>query len=623
MNIKTISLSHVVLFLILLIAHISLFNYPAPIIFVGLLVVGTIYSSLLWIIGILSFLFKKESRIIVWLTAGLFTVTTSIVIIVFAIDYVGNTNWTTNFTLEYIIKYAKQLSYLNDNLPVPLYLIYILFTVFIALILFFYLKVSPIILLFINSLTTQIHNHSLSKKNISYLFLSFMMVPFFLYSYHATQSDTTEDLWDGEPITDLFLPKIEISLKDRINAPVAITDFNISNGKDIKDKPNIILIIADALRADHVSAYGYDRPTTPFLDKLIKDKKAIKVENAFSTCAESNCGILSTLDSRPYNEIKPNNINIQRVLKSIGYDINLILSTDHTWAGLKENYPPYDIFYDGNSAAGKFAMTDDELVIDRLSNIKKHDKPAFFYFHLMSNHQSGIRKKQFAKYTPYKNSNDWFYRLPIISSMLGTNKTILETNFYDNGIMQTDFYISQIFNQLSKKGYLKNSIVWIIADHGEALGEHGHYGHLQGLYNEETHIPMIIVDNKLELYKERYFSSQLDFAPTIVDRLGIEKPNSWKGRSLLKKKKGIYITHHNIPSRGGDKAIIVKTDDDKIYKMIYIKNPFKVKGVYDLSIDTAEKNNLNNTINTSLVKMLTSQLHIGKGEKQLVANHTM
>ena len=264
------------------------------------------------------------------------------------------------------------------------------------------------------------------------------------------------------------------------------------------------------------------------------------------------------------------------------------------------------MFFDGND--NKNFLIDDQLVLDKLSTIAPYKKPSFFYFHLLSNHSASNRKKIFEKFTPTISPNDWFYRLPIIKNIFGTDKVLLETNFYDNGILATDYYISQIFEQLTEKGYMQNSIVWIIADHGEAIGERGHFGHIGNLYNEEIKIPMIIVDSKPEMYKERNFSTQLDIAPTILDRLGIDIPKNWKGTSLLKKKEGTFVTHHSVPDREGNKALIMKTDDNQIFKILYVDQPLIIQGIFNLTADKDEKNDLNNNANKFLIDKFMTYL---------------
>lgn len=615
MTITKIITFHTLFFIALVCYFVFAYDYPVPILPISFLVIACIYLAIFWVIGFLGIAIPIKSTFMRGLMALLLTAVGSSIVFVYLLNFVGNSNWGTNVTFKFIIQYAQELPKLEGTLPIPLVGIYGLLLLFIGLMFSLYFRLSKVILKKMSDFKLQALTSKLSFKEYSYLVLSFLIIPFTLFIYSYSQTDQINDMWDGEPLTDLLLPHTTITLgKTQINPKFMDNNYIATN---IDNKPNVILIIADALRADHLKPYGYKRSTSKFIDHLLKTKQAIKVENAFSTCAESNCGILSTLSSRPFNEIDKNNIKVNNVLKGLHYDVNFILSADHNWSNLKSHYPPHDVFHDGSSQK-KYTIIDDQLVLDRLDKIPNYKKPAFFYFHLMSNHPAGIRKKAFAKYKPYKSDHDWFYKLPLIKNFFISDRNELDNNFYDNGIVSTDFYISKIFEQLTQKGYMKNSIVWIIADHGEAIGEHGHYGHIKSLYNEETRIPMIIVDSKPELYKERFFATQLDVAPTILDRLGIEPPKSWKGTSLLKKKEGTFVSLHNVPDRKGDKAVIIKTDDNLIYKMLFNdKDVFKIKGIFNLTKDMAEKHDLNKPSNELLIEKLKSYA------KQQGNNHTI
>ena len=602
MNTKKLISLHVFVFLGILITFSIMFNYPLPISVLSMMIIASFYLGLNLVIGVVGVLTQNKSMPVHLIASSLYTITTCFILLIFALNFIGNSNWGTNVTFAFMLKYAQQLSSLESSLPIPLSVIYLILLTIATFIFVFYYKV---IHHFSTPLTQLFKDITSSKGTVKqgiYLIVSIFFIPILLFFHQNFQHPTTDDIWDGEPFTDLFLPYTTITHNtnfiDEDNYQYPVTN------SDITDKPNIIIIIADALRADHVGVYGYDRITTPFIDNLVNTKKAIKIDNAFSTCSESGCGILSTLGSRPYDEISRKNIKINNVLKAHDYDINFILSADHSWGGLDEHYPPYDLFYDGNSTK-KHAPTDDQLVLEKLTQISSYKKPTFFYFHLMSNHPMGMRKRQFDKYTPTLGPHDWFYNLPIIRNIYNRDPPLLRNNYYDNGIVSTDYYISQIFNQLTKKGYMENSIVWIIADHGEAQGEHGQYGHVQSLYNEETRIPMIIVDSQLDKYKERFFATHMDIAPTILNRLNIKIPESWKGSSLLNKKVGTHITHHNIPSRDGDKGIIVKTDDNQIFKLLYNdKDSFKVMAIFNITKDLSEKHNLNKPENKLLINKL-------------------
>src|SRR5262249_26904415 len=110
-------------------------------------------------------------------------------------------------------------------------------------------------------------------------------------------------------------------------------------------KRNVIFIFVDSLRADHMSVYGYARPTTPFLEKLRDAGRLRQVQLALSTCAESDCGILSTLGSRPFRHLQPENFTLLQLLHDQGYKIYQILSGNHDWGGLRRGYGTEQTMY--------------------------------------------------------------------------------------------------------------------------------------------------------------------------------------------------------------------------------------------------------------------------------------
>src|SRR5204862_5169484 len=118
----------------------------------------------------------------------------------------------------------------------------------------------------------------------------------------------------------------------------------------------------------------------------------------------------------------------------------------------------------------------------------------------------------------------------------GDDETVAKNN-YDNGIVEADATIEKLFGKLREKGYLANSLIVILADHGEGLGDHGlgwaGLGHLRTMYQESIRIPLLIYDESDVHYGNLKFATQIDVAPTIVDRLGLRIPPSWEGRSLL------------------------------------------------------------------------------------------
>ncbi|WP_145155944.1 sulfatase-like hydrolase/transferase [Pseudomonas oryzihabitans] len=300
-------------------------------------------------------------------------------------------------------------------------------------------------------------------------------------------------------------------------------------------KRNLILIIGDALRPDHMSIYGYPRKTTPNLIKTSKTYQTLVFHGMKAVCAESACGLLATASSRPLHLMPSRPLTLSEIMVRNGYITRLILSGDHTnFYSLKEMYGRTDIYLDGTNQKAHY-INDDLLILEFLKDIPQDDKkkPAFFQFHLMSTHGLGLRQKINEKFLPASNYYGWQAqkKIRIASSAEDAQKA---TNYYDNGVLQFDAITKEILELLEQKGYLENSTIVLTADHGEMLGEHNFFGHQRSTYEEVLNIPFII---QRRGYTEKGLppwpiASQIDIAPTILKELDIPAPTTWKGIAL-------------------------------------------------------------------------------------------
>lgn len=300
-------------------------------------------------------------------------------------------------------------------------------------------------------------------------------------------------------------------------------------GQHSFDRKNVIIITVDSLRPDHMQAYGYHRATTPFLSRLRAQGKLRQAQLATSTCAESNCGIVSTLFSRTLHHQVPEDFSLFALLKDQGYDTHFVLSGNHDWMGLREMYGnELTSYFDGRNSS-RWGWSDDRVLLEGLDRIGSYERPSFFYFHLMSVHILGHKEDRYRVFTPA------VAKLNMQTMFRKEYDRTRVVNTYDNGVIQADDTIRRLFDALDRKGYLHNSIVMILADHGEALAERadGMYGHVNWLYQELITIPMLIYDESPADYRGLAYATQLDVAPTIVDRLGLPIPDSWEGVSLL------------------------------------------------------------------------------------------
>jgi glucan phosphoethanolaminetransferase (alkaline phosphatase superfamily) len=375
---------------------------------------------------------------------------------------------------------------------------------------------------------------------------------------------------------------------------------------DTYEKKNVILIIGDSLRSDHMQVYGYERPTTPYLNSLFEKGKLRKVKMALATCPESACGILSTLGSINYKSISNYNFKIHDLLWDLGYNVYFLLSGDQThYENLRWYFgQSIDLYYDGNDADG-FSMNDDRLILEGLRKVPNYkDTPSFFYFHLMSPHFLGDKLEAYNRYIPSEINQEYS------TFVRGVKDRTAYVNRYDNGIIQTDAMIEEIFKELGEKGYLRNSIVVILGDHGEGLGERGNFGHDKNLYQEDINIPFLIYDDPEINYRNLEFATQLDVAPTIINRLGLPVPHTWEGESLLNEDKKCFSYHQTRSKTNGTQAIFYRVDG-KIYK--YMSWAAKDEGksreeLYELISDPGEKRNLISVANFDLEKLIGEKM---------------
>ncbi|HEX2199191.1 MAG TPA: sulfatase-like hydrolase/transferase [Burkholderiales bacterium] len=294
-------------------------------------------------------------------------------------------------------------------------------------------------------------------------------------------------------------------------------------GSDLK---NVVLIVVDALRPDHMGIYGYRRDTTPNLSRLDQAGLVRKGPPMRATCASSFCGLLAITASKFVHQVASRPITLQEALRLHGYRVHLMLGGDHTlFYGLKRAYGKVDSYFDGRSRSVIGYFNDDRRLLDHLAGFPDWDgRPAMLQFHLMSAHLLGRRDPALAKY------------VPAAPYAVALNRDRERTvNFYDNGVLQADAIIADILAMLQRKRYLDNTVVAITADHGESLGEHGLYQHANGVREEVLRVPFLLLSYGYRAsgrLAPRVLASQVDVAPTLLAELGLPPPASWAGSAL-------------------------------------------------------------------------------------------
>ena len=329
------------------------------------------------------------------------------------------------------------------------------------------------------------------------------------------------------------------------------------------ERLNVLLIGIDTLRADHLGTYGYPRPTSPHIDSLAAEglRFAQVIAPAPWTLPSFTSLLTSLYPSRHgagrggrggYTHAHPDTLLLSEILYSEGYRTagmtgSYIVSSRY---GLEQGYETYRHPY--KAAGFESSPVDTPEVVKWLE--ESRDSPFFLFWHIMDPHlpywveQPEIVERfvepeyegPFEHYVDYqilvqrpgrrRYAHEGHPDIPEMSD--ADRRRIID--FYDAEIAETDAHIGTVLNALENLGLADNTIVIVTADHGEGLGEHGHYHHGYTLYEDQIRIPLILRwpgGPKGEVFNEPV--STVDLLPLLLDTLGLAVPEDVQGVNRL------------------------------------------------------------------------------------------
>lgn len=360
-----------------------------------------------------------------------------------------------------------------------------------------------------------------------------------------------------------------------------------------KRKPNIILIVADALRAKQLPSYGYKNILTPHIDKLVKDSVIFKHCFVRSPVTTPSFSCLFSGLLFPSNGLAEGEKTLGQYLKEGGYRTVGIVSSNVLWSYESHGTNHFDSGFDEyiqDVQLNKypFFRENEETTQDVLRELERSKdlkKPFFLFVHYMDPH------------APYRPS-------------------------YDKEIEKIDAETGKIIKKLKELNLYENSLILFTSDHGESLGnpvaDHGFpKGHGWSLYTEQIHVPLIV-----KFPDSQYVQSvdqivrNIDLMPTILDYVRIEYgQKELDGKSLLpavKKDKNLDLISFHIGQShrvcpDGSLAVLFMDKGD-IYH--FIKGIFSDQDqkLYNITKDPDERNNLVHDPNFSGIKSMSKNL---------------
>jgi arylsulfatase A-like enzyme len=317
-------------------------------------------------------------------------------------------------------------------------------------------------------------------------------------------------------------------------------------------RPNVLLIVVDALRADHLGAYGYARPTSPVFDAMAN--RATLFTRAHSTTSWTNPAVESLftgehpriLEPGAAQFILPNTRTLAAAFRDAGYRTgaiiaNPVLPPDLGLAQGFETYLPVSGWVHGWSQRPKeSAEAVNDAATGWLRETSQPARPWLLYLHYMDTHWP---------YTPPAAEAQRFWRstnadvqpaMPVVNERVGRRQGALSpdearqaADLYDAAIAHFDAQLGQLIAAMETAGQLANTTICITADHGEELGDHGGVQHARTLYEEVLHIPLLVISPRAVRGERVDRLVQLtDVGRTLLDLAGLSAVD-FPGRSLL------------------------------------------------------------------------------------------
>jgi arylsulfatase A-like enzyme len=379
-----------------------------------------------------------------------------------------------------------------------------------------------------------------------------------------------------------------------------------------QDHYNVVLIVINALGADHLGCYGYLRNTSPNIDRLAQD--AIAFNRAISQ-SYWTLPSLSTIFTSRYpaahgvtsrdTRLDEVEMTLAEILKAQGYKTAAFsggFDTERIY-GLDQGFQTYDA-YSGKRPMGTFADVMPRAL--RWLNENKGEK-FFLFLHAYDVHSPYVRsaKNSFGYY--YKGiledvSLDYSTLKRIRNHVLNLDKRQIHLTrddidyiiaCYDDGIRRMDKYVGQLLGKLRHLQLYDKTVIILTSDHGEELGRGGSFDRFgnQNLYQEVIRIPLIIRYPPLQIRGRRILSlaGLVDIMPTVLDLLDINRPASLQGRSLaalIKGDKDAVGRRYIVSEASNQKWAILRGDG---WKLIYAPQAVEL---YNINDDPLEEHNL-------------------------------
>ena len=339
-------------------------------------------------------------------------------------------------------------------------------------------------------------------------------------------------------------------------------------------RPNVLLVSIDMLRADHVSAYGYERRTTPTLEALAAE--GVRFDRHISSAPwtlPAHAALFTSLPDSVHgcvegsgNALSPDVTTLAERYREAGYATGGFYAGPylHEAFGLGQGFETYE--YCVPDAEGLFAAEDVEAWAgDPAAHRRSHhgvtnpgvveastawleahaEEPFFLFVHLWDAHFDFVPPPAFARRFADSGYDGWvdgreFFFDPRIRADMDPRDLNQLLALYDGEIMWCDAHVKLLLERLDALGLAQDTVVVVTSDHGTEFFDHGQKGHRRTLYDEALRVPLIVrAPGSLAAGSVvEGVTRTVDVGPTLLELCGLGGAGQLEGVSLVAAARG-------------------------------------------------------------------------------------
>jgi len=316
-------------------------------------------------------------------------------------------------------------------------------------------------------------------------------------------------------------------------------------------RPDLVLVVVDTLRADHLHHAGYPLPHSPQLDRL--KQQSTWFPNAYAGSSWTLPSLASLFVSEPPSLhgvvtwealLDSRASTLAEALarggyRTGGFSANFLVTRE---TGIPQGFEEYAIVYNFEawqrqwgegvlpSALGRY-VTEQALAWIRAVRAESPRRPLFAYLHYMEPH-TPYRCPDPADTACEREAEELAVRLVNRRWGFDAGEARRIVELYDGQVAAIDAALAPLLAELEAGPSSDRTWLVVTADHGESLGEEGLYLHGESLASREIRVPLLWSGPSRRGSRVETPVSLLDLAPTLLDLAGLPAPASFRGRSL-------------------------------------------------------------------------------------------